>query len=134
MKYKYILFDWDGTLAKTLDVWLNAYKEVADQLKIDLTSFTDKEIVGIFFGKQGEGYKKFGFDNVEEIYVKVKEIVDVKAQNVESYDNAKNTVELLKSNGIKFGLHTSSNRNLIYPAIVNLDMEKYFEIILTKDD
>ncbi len=134
MKYKYILFDWDGTLAKTLDVWLDAYKEVAGQLKIDLADFTDKEIVGIFFGKQGEGYKKFGFSDVDSIYIKVKEIVDIKVQNVESYSNANDTLELLKNSGLKFGLHTTSNRNLIYPAIKNLDLEKYFEIILTKDD
>lgn len=65
-KYKYILFDWDGTLAKTLDVWLFAYKEVAGSLNIDLSKYGDREVVEIFFSKQGEGYKKFGIENIDE--------------------------------------------------------------------
>lgn len=132
--YKYILFDWDGTLAKTLDVWLDAYKEVSNDLKVDLSKFHDKEIVKIFFGKQGDGYKEFGLNNVKEIYEKVKAIVDIKVQSVLSYENTKETLEMLVSKGIKLALHTTSNRNLLYPAIVNLDFEKYFQIILTKDD
>jgi HAD superfamily hydrolase (TIGR01509 family) len=133
-KYKYILFDWDGTLAKTLDVWLEAYKAVAGELSIDLSNHNDKEIVEIFFGKQGEGYKKFRFENVDEIYENVKAIVDVKVQNVASYGNVKETLESLNEKGVKMALHTTSNRNLLYPAILNLDFEKYFQIILTKDD
>lgn len=43
-------------------------------------------------------------------------------------------LEELKNRGVKMALHTTSNRNLLYPAINNLDFEKYFEIILTKDD
>lgn len=133
-KYKYILFDWDGTLAKTLDVWLSAYKEVASDLNIDLSKYIDKEVVEIFFGKQGEGYKKFGIENIDEVYEKVKSLVDIKVQNVESYNNVGIVLEELKNRGVKMALHTTSNRNLLYPAIKKLDFEKYFEIILTKDD
>lgn len=133
-KYKYILFDWDGTLAKTLDVWLNAYKEVALELDIDLSAFDDKEVVEIFFGKQGEGYKKFGIENIDEVYEKVKSIVDIKVKSVDSYNYVNETLEKMKNNGVKMALHTTSNRNLLYPAITNLNLEKYFEIILTKDD
>lgn len=133
-KYKYILFDWDGTLAKTLDVWLFAYKEVASSLNIDLSKYSDREVVEIFFGKQGEGYKKFGIENIDEVYEKVKSIVDIKVQNVESYNSVGTVLEELRNRGVKMALHTTSNRNLLYPAITNLDFEKYFEIILTKDD
>lgn len=133
-KYKYILFDWDGTLAKTLDVWLSSYKEVANSLNIDLSKYSDREVVEIFFGKQGEGYKKFDIENIDEVYEKVKSVVDIKVQNVDSYDNVAKVLEELKNRGIKMALHTTSNRNLLYPAINNLDFEKYFEIILTKDD
>ncbi|MFZ3301989.1 MAG: HAD-IA family hydrolase [Microgenomates group bacterium] len=132
--YKYILFDWDGTLAKTLDVWLSSYKEVAGSLNIDLSKYSDREVVEIFFGKQGEGYKKFDIENIDEVYEKVKSVVDIKVQNVDSYDNVAKVLEELKNRGIKMALHTTSNRNLLYPAINNLDFEKYFEIILTKDD
>lgn len=133
-KYKYILFDWDGTLAKTLDVWLLAYKEIANSLNIDLSKYSDREVVEIFFGKQGEGYKEFGIMNIDEVYEKVKSIVDIKVQNVESYNNVADVLEELKNSGVKMALHTTSNKNLLYPAITNLNFEKYFEIILTKDD
>lgn len=134
INYKYLLFDWDGTLAKTLDVWLDAYKEVAKSLNIDLSKYNDREVVETFFGKQGEGYKKFGIKDVDSIYESVKKIVDQKVVDVLPYKNAEELLIKLKNLGHKMALHTTSNRNLLYPAIKNLDFEKYFEIILTKDD
>ena len=132
--YKYILFDWDGTLAKTLDVWLDAYKEICGVYNIDISKFDDREVVEIFFGKQGEGYKKFGVEDVDTAYELVKKIVDDKVANVSSYENSAEVLGQLDLKGIKMALHTTSNRNLLYPAIKNLDFEKYFKIILTKDD
>ncbi len=40
-RYDYILFDWDGTLARTLDIWLEALK--AALLKRSYT-LSDEEI------------------------------------------------------------------------------------------
>lgn len=133
-KYKCILFDWDGTLARTLDVWLDAYKAVCVENKIDISKYSDKEVVETFFGKQGDGYRNFGIEDVDGVYESVKKIVDQKVMNVLSYGNAAELLRKLKHVDCKMALHTTSNRNLLYPAIENLGFEKYFEIILTKDD
>lgn len=132
--YKYILFDWDGTLAKTLDVWILAYRTIAKDLGIDLTSYTDNQIVQLFFGKEADGYKKLGFSNVNQIYEEIKKFIDKNVVDVEIYRNVKSTLTKLKERGYKLALHTSSNRNLLYPAITNNDLEKYFDLILTRDD
>jgi|GEM_PF-6694527 len=39
--YDYILFDWDGTIAKTLDIWMEALKEVLEK---DGHCLTDEQI------------------------------------------------------------------------------------------
>jgi HAD superfamily hydrolase (TIGR01509 family) len=133
-KYKYILFDWDGTLVKTLDVWIDAYKTVATNHNIDLIDKSDKEVAKIFFGKLGEGYREFGIDDTKTIYEEVKKYVDSNVAHVQSYPNVKTVLERLKRLGLKLALHTTSNRNLLYPAIKTLDFERYFDLILTKDD
>lgn len=131
--YKYILFDWDGTLVKTLDVWIGAYKEVANNLGIDLSSYSDKEVVDTFFGKLGGGYKEFGVTDTQVVYEQVKKIVDENVKHVPVYPNVKTTLERLHRKNIKMALHTTSNKNLLYSVIEASGLEQYFEIILTKD-
>ena len=45
MKFNTILFDWDGTLAQTLEVWLQTFKEA--YAKVDVHP-TDKDISSNF--------------------------------------------------------------------------------------
>lgn len=132
--YKYILFDWDGTSAKTLDIWLNLYKELSQKYKVDISSLTDLDLVGKAFGKFVKGFENLGFKNPVEACDEAWAMVDERVRNVEIYPNIKEVLEKLKMDGKRMALHTSSNRNMLYPAIINTNLEKYFEIILTKDD
>lgn len=134
MKYKYILFDWDGTLAKTLDIWISAYKFVGDGLGIDLKNYDDSSIVNTFFGKEANGFKKFGVKDTDTVYNQIKKYVDEKVVDVELYPQVVEVLQSLSEYKCKLALHTSSNRNILYPAIINRDLEKYFDLILTRDD
>lgn len=134
MKFKYILFDWDGTLAKTLDVWIAAYKSVAAEVDVDIKDWDDVQIVKTFFGKEAKGFVKFGIKDTNTLYERIKKFVDDHVSNVEIYPNVKKVLEELTNSGCKLALHTSSNKNILYPAIINRDLEKYFDLILTRDD
>lgn len=48
MGYKYILLDWDGNLARTLDIWLRACREVLARRGIQKTDIEIAESFGKF--------------------------------------------------------------------------------------
>jgi HAD superfamily hydrolase (TIGR01509 family) len=132
--YNYILFDWDGTLAKTLDIWLETYKFICNKYGVDISNLSDLEIVERSFGLWAKGLSNLGIKNFDKAYEESKEIVDEKVKNVEIYINAEKLLKDLTNRGKKLALHTSSFRNMLYPTISNRNLEKYFSIILTKDD
>ena len=60
MKFKYTLFDWDGCLAKTLDIWFFSAKDILIQNGINPT---DRQISGGF--GDWEFAKKLGIKDNE---------------------------------------------------------------------
>ena len=56
--YNYILFDWDGCLAKTLDIWLEAYKQIFSEYGIyPEDNFITQQIFGDWNGPSKVGIK-----------------------------------------------------------------------------
>ncbi len=129
--YKYILFDWDGTLAKTLDVWLNTYKEIF--LSEGLFP-TDAEIVVNAFGQREKGMENIGSKNPSESWDKVVARVNSEIQDVPLYENATEVIAQMKIKNMKLALLTQSDKATVMPAIDKNQLAQYFDIILTKDD
>ena len=61
-KYKLYLYDWDGCLAKTLNIWLDAYKKLFSEYGIQISEQT---ITTKVFG-DWEGPKKVGIQDNEK--------------------------------------------------------------------
>ncbi len=132
MSKDYILLDWDGCLAKTLDIWLKVYKEVVNKRGIDVHD--DLEFVGKSFGKWEKGFEEVGVKDSVEAYKEALQKVEEEIVKVKLYPNAKNLLRSLKSKGKKLALLTSSFRHLVYPAIKKHGLQNYFDHIITKDE
>jgi len=128
--YKYILFDWDGCLARTLQIWLAAYKSVSTKHNVH---FSDKEIVDKVFGNWNN-LSELGIKNVDEYVSNVLTMVGKELPNVELYDGAKELLDTLKNKGKILALLTSSKRQNVLPALKNNNLELYFEIVIAADD
>lgn len=59
---QYVLLDWDGNLAKTLDIWLVACRAAVEKQGI---SKTDEEI-GASFGQFGQHMEMWGVQNIDQ--------------------------------------------------------------------
>lgn len=129
--YEYILFDWDGCLAETLDIWMDAYKQSLEDFSL---SATDKEIAAQF--GDWEGPKKLGIsDNDYESYIaRLMELVNEKLPKVKLYPGARKLLESLRKNDKNMALITSSKKANIKAALHNNDLEKYFDVILAAED
>lgn len=129
--YKYILFDWDGCLAKTLDVWLSAYVTV---FKSEGIQVTEEEIIRKAFSQREKGMEIIGSVDPIASWAKVVEIVNQNVKNVNLYPNAEKVLSEIKASSRKIGLLTSSDKQTVMPAILNNNLDKYFDVIITKDD
>jgi len=129
-KYQYILFDWDGCLAKTLDIWLEAYKVTFAEY--DLFP-NDKEITQTVFG-DWEGPAKLGVQDTDEFFEKLLERVNAEMPTVQLYNNAFAVVESLKNEGKQLALITTSARETIQKPLENSQLESFFDTIITAED
>jgi HAD superfamily hydrolase (TIGR01509 family) len=134
-----VIFDWDGTLANTREVILlsfhQALKEVAG---IDESNEFIERRIGVGASETfKEILKSKGLEVNSELIkllVKTKTRVQVeKASEVRLFPGAKPLLESLNGK-VKIGLASMNGREVINRLIRDLDVSRFFEIVLTVDD
>lgn len=129
-RYEFILLDWDGNLARTLDVWLAA-------LKIPLQkrgyNFTDKQI-GANFAVFRERMEALGTQNVDAIIAEADEIATRESPQSPLYPDALVTLEKLHSLGKKIALVTTSRHEQIDPLLEKHSLHAFFDVVVCGDD
>lgn len=127
-RYKNILFDWDGCLAKTLDIWFYTAKEQLMQEKVD---FEDWQIIKGF--GDWEFAKKLGVSDNDAFNKKLVSVVNEKLKSVQLYANAKEVLKSMKRNGRKLALVTTGVKSSVIPALEKYKLSKLFDVILTAE-
>jgi pyrophosphatase PpaX len=128
--YQYILLDWDGNLAKTLHIWLQATIDVLN--KYDHKHTEAEVIEGLpdlqsLMGRLGIADVA---ETVDEIKIKVQGLLP----DVELYPDALYVLEILKAKDKKLALVTSSNRHLVIDSLKRYNLMKVFDVIVARED
>lgn len=126
--YRYILFDWDGCLAKTLQVWMNAYKFALAKYGVNPT----EQEIAYHFG-DWELPKYFRVKDVDGCINIVDQMADADLKKVPLYAGAKNLLENLKLTK-KLALLSSSPKKILVSALRHNNIIDYFEIVLSGED
>ncbi len=127
---KYILLDWDGNLAKTLDVWLQACRIPLQKRGLDLT---DEEIATCF-GMPVERFKQWGITDVENAITEMDELAAKLLPEVELYPDAMEVLEAFKKNGKRTALITTSLRANVINLLDKYNMHHYFDVVVAYED
>ncbi|QTM99010.1 HAD-IA family hydrolase [Sediminibacillus dalangtanensis] len=131
---KAIIFDFDGTLANTLPVNIFGFQEVFK--KFDQKDYSKEEIKEMFGPPEPELIEQNLQSN------DVKEAVSYYYQQYEENHNRlvdKNQeidqlLSRLKERGLKLGVVTGKSRKSFEYSLAELDMKKYFDVLITGDD
>ncbi len=131
-EYKYILLDWDGNLAKTLDVWLNAVREGMERQGVHLS---DEEI-GSSFGAFEDYLEGWGIEakDAEAVTAQIDSIAANNLPKADLYPSAVEVLEDLYKRGKKLALITTSSRNEIAPLFDKHGLNRLFSAIITRHD
>lgn len=104
-----IIFDFDGTIANTLDVLLSAYNEIAERYKCKKIDIADKEYIRSHrpqevFGEYGVTWTKLPF-----LLPKIRKGVHERMGQVEPHDGMIEVLQKLHDEGYILGVLTSNS-------------------------
>ena len=124
------ILDWDGTIARTLDIWLSAYKKLFRKRGLNPLTY---EITEKVFG-DWQGPQKLGVTDIETYTKELIDEVNRRYINAPLYHEAYGTIVKLKQQGKKIAIVTSSERNTVLPAIKKHRLNKLLNGFLGKED
>lgn len=125
--YQYILLDWDGNLAKTLDLWLEAFRAILTE---EGFYSSDKEIAGSF-GKTQDYFASLGIEDPAAVYQRADQYGKKKLPEVELYPDALEVLGYLKNINKQTALITTSPHANIDHLLDRYDMHRLFDVVIT---
>lgn len=129
-RYDYILFDWDGTIAKTLDIWMEALKEILEK---NGYNFIDEQI-GADYVLFRSRFNNLGEDALDKIIDEALILSNKNIPSVKFYEGHLKLISLLKQNNKRLGIVTTSAHSVIDQLLDKHDMAKLFDVLIGGDD
>jgi pyrophosphatase PpaX len=129
--YDYIFFDYDGCLAKTLDVILEIYRELFVEFGLPKT---DKELISIWGDWRGP--LKLGISETDlPVWIeKYKAAVNTRAPQAPLYPHVREMLQTLKAQGKHLALLSSSESSSIEPVLDQNGLREFFTVFLFAND
>lgn len=129
-----VIFDFDGTLANTLPICYYAFQNV---FKVYDNKELSSEEIKAMFGPSETGIIKENLINLNK-----KEAIELYYEKyLENHSNlVEHNVEIdemlshIRDNGIKLGIVTGKARRSLEISLKALQMDNYFDVIITGDD
>lgn len=128
--YQYILLDWDGNIAKTLDVWLEAFSIV---LSREGMSLSDQEIAASF-GAFSTYAKDWGITDIDRVMSEADDEAQRLLPDVELYPDALTTLQKLHENIKKLALVSTSMHKNVDPILRRYNLFSIFDSVIAYDD
>jgi len=132
MQYRAVLFDFDGTLAPSMPLWVKSYRMALGQYRIVLT---DEEILQrCFFRDWNEIVTEFGLGSATEFAARVDESLRIAFLEAELFPLARRLVEHCRRHGLQTALVTSSPRAIVDGVLTRLDLHALFDFSICGDE
>ena len=126
-----IIFDWDGTLARTLDLWVDGYHHAFARRNL---RFASETIVAEFFHEHHLVPDRHPHLDFGPIVEEARAHVFAAAVSVTLYEGARGVLEDLTRQGLRLGLVTSSSRRLLERGLEANGVAGFFGSIVAGDD
>jgi pyrophosphatase PpaX len=129
--YDTYLFDWDGTLARTIEIWLS---EIARQYTAYGLTISEADNARNFGNLKSPLQYGLPMQQLSEFQEGINAAVKVRLPDVPLYDDAHETLVALKQQGKKLALVTTSLRRNLDVVMSKHGVEELFDVIVTSED
>lgn len=131
MTIKTVIFDWDGTMAKTLHLWLEGWQRELQGFDMDMP---DRKVVQDFFYEHHKTQVKYPHIDMEKSANSVRDHVENGLHKLTLYHHADIVVTGVTDRDIQAALVTSSARGLVEKGLHRHGLAPQFRSILAGDD
>jgi pyrophosphatase PpaX len=131
--YHYILLDWDGNIAHTLNLWPDALNEVLQKHDYSLTREQLIESTWGFVGYMTT-HTSISPEEAARVLEEAGEIVVGRSRDIELFPEVPDVLNALKDSGKHLALITTSERRMVVPVLEKYNITGLFEAIITDDD
>jgi len=130
--YSTILFDFDGTLTSSLELWLLAFHYAFAKFDLKLT---DQVIIKrCFYRAFADVVVEFNLPSSIQFGQMVKEGLSIVFEEATLFSGVQEVLLACANQNIKLAVVTSSPRTIVAKALKNLDIDSFFSTIVTADD
>lgn len=129
--YRYVLFDWDGCLAQSLEVWMEAFKATFEQFGLFPEERAIARQFGDWHGPKGLGVSDADYDRFLDVLLGT---VNAELPHVQLYPGAWDLVDALRESGNRVGLITSSHSESLRHTLRNSGLEGHLDVVVTARD
>lgn len=131
--YNYILLDWDGTIARTLDLWPDALHDVTSARGYQLSRAQLIESTWGFVAYMTE-HADITPAEAARALAEANEIVVSRSPDVVLFPDVPEVLKELRDRGKHLALITTSECRMIAPTLEKYGIAELFETIITDDD
>ena len=137
MKFKGAVFDLDGTLLDSMEVWKNIDIEFLSKRGLEVPKGYSDEILAMSFRETAEyTIARFGLqeqpDDVMHGWNQM--AIEAYGHHVQLKPGAKEYLLKLKSHGIRLGVCTALSQKLYLPCLQNNNIYELFDACISTDD
>ena len=130
--YKTLLFDFDGTLVPSLELWLQAFQYALAQYDRELPEQT---IIDRFYYREYVDIcAEFDLPSGPDLREHVHDGLTIAFTKAELYDGVRAVLLTARAGGLRVGLVTTSPRMQVMVVLNRLGVSDLFDTIVTGDD
>lgn len=130
-RYRYVLFDWDGCLAQTLSIWMNAYVATFEKFGLFPEERAIARQMGDWHGPKSLGVSEADYQTFIDL---VAAAVRVELPQVALYPGALDLVHALKERNVNVCLNTTTHPDSLRHALQNSGLAALFDVVITSVD
>jgi pyrophosphatase PpaX len=131
VRYSTMLFDFDGTLTNSLELWLQSYHFAFS--KFNFTHSDDVVIKKCFYRSLNDVAVEFNIP-VEEFRIHLNTGLRNAFENPVLFEGVVEMLRACKESGTRIGLVTSSGAEVVHKALRFMKIDSFFSTIVTADD
>ncbi len=135
MKYKFVFWDWNGTLFDDADSAFSAVNIMLNSRNLPNITFDQyREYIDVPIIRFYEKVMDMSKENMADISVEFNDLWEKNLKKCPLADGSLELLAKLSDNGIKQFIFSSSHNELIIPYLKKYGLEKYFEAVLGASD
>jgi len=136
MKFKYIIWDWNGTLVDDVELSVQIFNSMCakygiEQISVETYKRNFKFPVSKFYEERGYDFTKIDFETVGRYYVTN---YDRLSRSCSLHGGAEDAMRSLKAVGCSQSILSAYEQNYLFKAVDNFGIRKYLDNIFGLDD